>query len=180
MSEKVTTAIPPLKYNKEQGCTPLVDLVGNRYPNTELCVDLKLLTREPGRMGIGASAHGILAHDAEDHFTFVEDDAEARGTLASVGERSVEEGASTFEVGNSIAAASHDASMLHFLARAFRSRAYRRNPMVYTGQYVNVHRKPDGTLYPTFTRLSYMAKLTFKDFCREAAEELLDVADLFG
>ena len=42
------------------------------HPHTELCVDLKLLTREPGRMDIGAILRGILTRDGEEHFTFRE------------------------------------------------------------------------------------------------------------
>ncbi len=43
------------------------------YPHTELCVDLKLLTLEPGRMDIGAIIHGILTRDGEEHYSFLED-----------------------------------------------------------------------------------------------------------
>ncbi len=43
------------------------------HPNTELCVDLKLLTRKPGRLPIGKSLGGALAHNGEQEFTFVED-----------------------------------------------------------------------------------------------------------
>ena len=42
------------------------------YPNTESCIDLKLLTRKPGRIGIGNSLSGALSHDREDHFLFIE------------------------------------------------------------------------------------------------------------
>ena len=42
------------------------------HPNTELDVDLKLLTRQPGRLAVGKSLGGALAHDDEQHFTFVE------------------------------------------------------------------------------------------------------------
>ena len=40
------------------------------YPNTELGIDLKLLTRKPGRLGIGEYLDGAITHDGEDHFTF--------------------------------------------------------------------------------------------------------------
>ena len=43
------------------------------HPNTELCVDLKLLTRKPGRLPVGKSLGGALAHNGEQEFTFVED-----------------------------------------------------------------------------------------------------------
>lgn len=56
----------------------------------------------------------------------------------------------------------------------------KRNPIVLPGKYVNVHRKADGTLYPTFNRPTYTEKFTFHDFCRKAAEELLAVAGFVG
>ena len=33
------------------------------YPNTELDIDLKLLTRKPGRMGMGEYLDGAITHD---------------------------------------------------------------------------------------------------------------------
>ena len=42
------------------------------HPNTELCVDLKLLTRKPGRLPVGKSLGGALAHNGELEYTFVE------------------------------------------------------------------------------------------------------------
>ena len=42
------------------------------YANTELCVDLKLLKQKPGRLRVGKCLEGILAHDGEEHFTFIE------------------------------------------------------------------------------------------------------------
>ena len=53
-----------------------------------------------------------------------------------------------------------------------------RNPHVYVGKRINVNRKDDGTLYPTFNRPSFNEDFTFQDFCREAAEELIVVAGL--
>lgn len=41
------------------------------YPNTEPCVDLKLLTREPGRIPLGNYLDGAITRDAEDHFLFI-------------------------------------------------------------------------------------------------------------
>lgn len=58
--------------------------------------------------------------------------------------------------------------------------AEQRNPIVYQGTCINVHRKADGTIYPTFNRPGYTADFTFADFCREAAEELRAVAGLVG
>ena len=53
-----------------------------------------------------------------------------------------------------------------------------RNPHVYLGKRINVNRKDDHTLYPTFNRPHYTKEFSFQDFCREAAEELLIVAGL--
>ena len=54
----------------------------------------------------------------------------------------------------------------------------KRNPHVFVGRYINVNRKPDGTIYPTFNRPDYNEKLTFAKFCMEAAKELRQVAKL--
>jgi len=55
----------------EQGCEP-GQIVQVCFPNTELDVDLKLLTRMPGRMMLNAPLEGCLTRDDEDHFTFEE------------------------------------------------------------------------------------------------------------
>ena len=44
------------------------------HPHTELGVDLKLLTREPGRMPVGTMIDGAIVHDDEVHFTFIQND----------------------------------------------------------------------------------------------------------
>lgn len=106
------------------------------FPNTELSVDLKLITRKPGRMHVGEYINCLLTRDGEYHFEAVETTAEMKRT------------------------------------------AEQRNPIVYQGTCINVHRKADGTIYPTFNRPRYTADFTFADFCREAAEELLVVAGL--
>ena len=43
------------------------------FPHTELSIDLKLLTLKPGRMAVGEYHDGMLMHDGDDHFTFIED-----------------------------------------------------------------------------------------------------------
>lgn len=107
------------------------------YPDTHLDVDLKLITRKPGRMHVGEYINCLLTRDAEDHFEAVE--------TASEKQRAAEQ----------------------------------RNPIVYLGTCVNLHRKADGTLYPTFNRPYYTECFTFSDFCRKAAEELMAVAEAF-
>ena len=101
------------------------------YPNTELGIDLKLINRKPGRLGIGEYLDGVITHDGEDHFTFVQNDSEKK--------------------------------ML---------KVVQRNPHVYEGTYINVNRKNDGTLYPTFNRPQFSERFTFQDFCQGAANEL--------
>ena len=101
------------------------------YPNTELGIDLKLITRKPGRLGIGEYLDGAITHDGEDHFTFVQNDQEKKLQMV-----------------------------------------VQRNPHVYEGTYINVNRKKDGTLYPTFNRPPFSERFTFQDFCQGAADEL--------
>lgn len=56
--------------------------------------------------------------------------------------------------------------------------ARRRNPLIYKGYCINVTRRPDGTLCPHFRLPQYTRYYTFRDFCREAVEELLLIAGL--
>ena len=57
----------------QNGDSPLAVAYRDRlHPNTELCVDLKLLTRKPGRLPVGKSLGGALAHNGEQEYTFVE------------------------------------------------------------------------------------------------------------
>lgn len=106
------------------------------FPDTHLDVDLKLMMREPGRIGIGAYLDGALTHDGENHFTFIQNASEKKMVMEQ------------------------------------------RNPHVYLGKRINVNRKGNGTLYPTFNRPHYTKDFSFQDFCREAAEELLMVVGL--
>lgn len=107
------------------------------FPNTELGIDLKLITREPGRMDVGAYLDGAITHDSENHFTFIQNVFEKKKAAVTP-----------------------------------------RNPHIYKGLHINVNRKDDGTLYPTFNRPHYTKDFIFQDFCREAAEELFAVAGL--
>lgn len=112
-------------------------LFKNLHPDTHLDVDLKLLTREPGHMPVGAMLNGAITRDEVNHFCFIQNDPEKKKVLVTM-----------------------------------------RNPHVYLGKRINVNRKDDGTLYPTFNRPKYTESFTFQFFCREAAEELLAVAGL--
>ena len=42
------------------------------YPHTELGIDLKLMTQQPGRLPLGRYLCGTITRDAEDHYLFVE------------------------------------------------------------------------------------------------------------
>ena len=107
------------------------------FRSTHLDVDLKLVTREQGRIPVGAYLDGAITRDGENHFSFFQNDAEKKRLVVT-----------------------------------------QRNPHVYLGKRINVNRKDDGTLYPTFNRPNYTKDFSFQDFCREAAEELLVVAGL--
>lgn len=103
------------------------------YPNTELGVDLKLVTQEQGRMELGEYLDGMITRDGEDHFTFVENATEQR-------------------------------------------KAERRNPTIYMGQWINVKRRADGTVYPTFKRTMRIGAGDLGDYAVNTTCELLMVA----
>lgn len=65
-----------------------------------------------------------------------------------------------------------------FIEDAPERKTCKRNPFVYRGYAINVTRKNDGCLQPHFRLPHYTRYYTFKDFCREAAEELLLIAGL--
>lgn len=102
------------------------------YPNTELDVDLKLVTQKQGRMELGEYLDGMITRDGEDHFTFVENDTEQR-------------------------------------------RTERRNPSIYMGQWINVKRRADGTVYPTFKRTKDIGAGKLGDYAVSTTCELLMV-----
>lgn len=102
------------------------------YPNTELDVDLKLVTQKQGRMELGEYLDGMITRDGEDHFTFVENAAEQR-------------------------------------------KATRRNPSIYMGQWINVKRRADGTVYPTFKRTKGIGAGKLGDYAVNTTCELLMV-----
>ncbi|MBO7068718.1 MAG: hypothetical protein J6W52_08575 [Bacteroidaceae bacterium] len=45
------------------------------FPDTHMCVDLKLITREPGHMPVGAYLDGTITRNGEDQFLFTEKDS---------------------------------------------------------------------------------------------------------
>lgn len=102
------------------------------YPNTELGVDLKLVTQKQGRMELGEYLDGMITRDGEDHFTFVENATEQR-------------------------------------------KAERRNPSIYMGQWINVKRRADGTVYPTFKRTKGIGAGKLGDYAVSTTCELLMV-----
>lgn len=102
------------------------------YPNTELDVDLKLVTQKQGRMELGEYLDGMITRDGDDHFTFVENATEQR-------------------------------------------KAERRNPSIYEGQWINVKRRADGTVYPTFKRTKGIGAGKLGDYAVNTTCELLMV-----
>lgn len=102
------------------------------YPNTELDVDLKLVTQKQGRMELGEYLDGMITRDGEDHFTFVENATEQR-------------------------------------------KATRHNPSIYMGQWINVKRRADGTVYPTFKRTKGIGAGKLGDYAVNTTCELLMV-----
>ena len=59
-------------------------LFENIFPHTEPCCELKLMTREPGRMPVGAMLDGAITHDEEDHFTFIQNDPEKKKVVVTM------------------------------------------------------------------------------------------------
>ena len=51
------------------------------FPNTEPCVDLKLLTRNPGSMNIGDCLFGSITRDGGRHFTFMHEVQEKKPSM---------------------------------------------------------------------------------------------------
>lgn len=52
------------------------------FPNTEPAVDLKLLTRKPGRLPVGVPVKGSIVNDGSDHFTFLQDAHKGKTVVA--------------------------------------------------------------------------------------------------
>jgi hypothetical protein len=48
------------------------------FTNTEICVDLKLVTRKSGATRMGTNLNGNLVHDKEYHYTFTEEASERK------------------------------------------------------------------------------------------------------
>jgi hypothetical protein len=65
-----------------------------------------------------------------------------------------------------------------FIEDASERKPVRRYPFVYRGYCINVTRRDDGSLCPHFRMPHCTRYYTFRDFCREAAEELLMIAGL--
>ena len=55
----------------------------DRYPDTHLDVDLKLLTKRRGRVAVGSLLDGTLLRDADMHFVFSEKAPEKKPELAA-------------------------------------------------------------------------------------------------
>lgn len=53
------------------------------HPNTELGIDLKILTRKPGRLPVGVPVKGSIVNDGSDHFTFLQDAHKVKKVVAN-------------------------------------------------------------------------------------------------
>ncbi len=104
------------------------------YPDTHLCVNLKVVKRQPGHMIVDDCLEGAIVRDGEEHFTFIQNQPVKKVEV--------------------------------------------RNPHLFKGVCVNLIKRVDGTLSLHFNHPSFSKDFTFKDFCHEAAVELLLVADL--
>lgn len=74
-------AVAYRKHKAKKGVEP-VQLFNGVYPDTHLCVDLKLLTRKQGHVSVGTCLSGVLKRDAERHFCFLENDSKKKGVCA--------------------------------------------------------------------------------------------------
>lgn len=138
------------------------------FPNTELGIDLKLLTLNAGRLDLGVAIQGTIVHDDEYHYTFIE-------------EAHTEETPDTTEAEIKYAPMSvaPDTSV-PTAPEAFEKKGtpVKRNPIVIPGNCVNLHRKDDGSLTLAFCRPVLTEHYTWKNYCIEAAQEILSLASL--
>lgn len=138
------------------------------YPNTELGIDLKLLTLNAGRLDLGVAIQGTIVHDDEYHFTFIEE-AHAEEALDAT-EAEIKYAPMSVAPDTSVPSA----------PEAFEKKGtpVKRNPIVISGNCVNLHRKDDGSLYLTFRHPALSEGYTFKNYLIEAAQEILSLASL--
>lgn len=136
------------------------------FSNTEPCITLKFVTLTPGSLHVGDYLCGTILRDDEEHYTFIQD-IDGQPATASACAYSPRSSATAY------APAASAATPL----RVMPIRPLR-NPIIYRGKYINIHRAKDGSLYPIFCRPVLSDRFTFADFCREAASELLAVVSL--
>lgn len=65
-----------------------------------------------------------------------------------------------------------------FTELAFEKKKVQRNPFVYIGAWVNIKKDKDGMLYATFNRPDYVGNYSFKQYGKNAGEELIAIATL--
>ncbi len=143
-------------------------LFNNIFPNTELDVVLKLLTRTPGRLSIGDCMQGAIVRDEEYHYTFIEDAHEADAPEAVVPEPKYAPSSGTTDASAPVTP----------VAPEKKGTREKRNPIVIPGNCVNLHRKDDGTFFLTFRYPVLTEHYTWKNFCIEAAQEILSLTGL--
>ena len=138
------------------------------FPNTELGIDLKLLTRERGRIDVGAYLAGILVHDGDYHFTFVENAPESEHAESANAAKPDAPDAPVPTAAKPDSAVASDKKVT----------CVKRNPIVIPGNCVNLHRRADGSFYLTFRYPVLTQQYTWKHFCIEAAREILSLTGL--
>lgn len=154
------------------------------FPNTELGIDLKLFTREPGRLVLGNGMAGIIVHDGEYHYSFIEtapeaEDAESPDAAEPASADGTEPDATT-PAEPAAAERVTPGATEHITPEAFDTKGTRvkRNPIVIPGNCVNLHRRDDGTYYLAFRFPVLTEHYTWKNFCIEAAQEILSLTSL--
>lgn len=63
-----------------------------------------------------------------------------------------------------------------FIEKAFEKKVVHRNPFVYAGVWVNIKKDKNDMLYATFNHPRYEGRYTFRQYCKNAAEELVAIA----
>lgn len=142
------------------------------YPNTDLGVDLKCYTLNPGRMETMKAILGAIVRDGEYHYMAVELPIVAEFLTNMVVKKLADRDA---ERPNAYVADAIGGTETAFEKKGTR---VKRNPIVIPGNCVNLHRDDDGRLYLTFRYPELTEQYTWKNYCIEAAQEILSLASL--
>lgn len=147
-------------------------LFKNIYPNTDLGVDLKTYTLNPGRMEQKGAILGAIVRDGEFHYMAVELPIVADILTDMVAE------ALAAKVAETPDANAEDATVGTETAFEKKGVPVKRTPIVIPGKCVNLHRRDDGTPSLAFCHPALTKSYTWKNYCIEAAQEILSLASL--